>query len=75
VENCWKMTQNMHPGNVKFGARMEQFGVRIVPAEVAFWLREKSAPKQQNLVPELRDIIKNKTAFSWASSVPIFEGL
>jgi len=57
----------MHPENVKFGARMEQFRARIVHAKVAFWLCEKSAPK-------LRDNIKIKMAFSWASSVPIFEG-
>ena len=35
----------MHPRNVKFGARMEQSGARIVPPEGAFWLREKSAPE------------------------------
>jgi len=57
----------MYPGNVKSGARMEQFGARIVPGEVVFGLREKSAP-------ELRDNRKNKMVFSWAGSVPIFEG-
>jgi len=64
----------MHPGNFKFGARMEQSGARIVPAEGAFWLREKSAPEQQNSAFKLRESRKNKTAFSWAGSVPIFEG-
>jgi len=54
----------MHPGNVKVGGRMEQSGARIVPAEGAFWLREKLAPEQQNSVPELRDSRKNKTVFS-----------
>jgi len=53
---------------------MEQSGARIVPAEGAFWLREKLAPEQQNSAPELRDSRKNKTAFSWAGFVSIFEG-
>jgi len=64
----------MHPGNVKFGAQMEQSGAKIVPAEGAFWLREKLAPEQQNSALELCDCKKNKTAFSWAGSIPIFEG-
>jgi len=34
---------------------MEQSRTKIVPAKGAFWLREKSAPEQQNSAPELRE--------------------
>jgi len=57
----------MHPENVKIGARMEQFGARIVPTEVAFCY-------VKNRRPNCRRGRKIKTAFPWAGSVPIFEG-
>jgi len=64
----------MHPGNVKFGARMEQFGARIVPAEGAFGYVIFRRPKEQARRLNVHDSRKSKTTFSWAGSVPIFEG-
>jgi len=39
------MTQKHASWKCQIRTRMEQSGARIVPAEGAFWLREKSAPE------------------------------
>jgi len=62
----------MHPENVKFGVRMEQSGVRIVPAKRAFSYVKNRRPNSRARRPNVRDNRKSNTAFPWAGSVPIF---
>jgi len=45
----------MHPENVKFGARMEQSGAQIVPAEGAFWYVKNRRPNSRARRLNVRD--------------------